>query len=355
LQTIEVVQQQLENRQLRNLNDIQRRLLQVGQVVLWGGGTFAILGLFPYTRWLQPLVLAGPLKVFGIGVITYVVIRASAVLIDRFFAALQDGEFLAPEASQRLALRVSTFSQISKSITAIGCIGVGGLVALSVVGVDVIPLLAGAGIIGLAISFASQSLIKDMINGFLILFEDQYAVGDVIVVDKVGGLVENMTLRITQLRDTEGKLITLPNGSITVVQNLSKDWSRVDLTIEVAYGADLDYALDVIKQVGQQMFSDRDWNGKILEQPDVLGVDKIEHTGILIRVWIKTQPLQQWSVGREFRRRLKNAFDQAGVAIGVPQQSLWFSNSLDMLAHRRLTNGDGHQPRQLIGHSDDAN
>jgi small-conductance mechanosensitive channel len=281
------------------------------------------------------------LQVLGIGLLSYVGIRAIEVLIDQFFDAIAEGQLLEPKASQRLALRVSTFSRVIKSVVTIVFTFVGGLAALSVVGVDLIPLLAGAGIIGIAISFASQSIIKDMINGFLILLEDQYAVGDVITVGEVSGLVENMNLRITQLRNNEGRLITIPNSAIAVVQNLSKDWSRVDIAIDLAYGTDPDRALEVIRQVGESMYSDREWRSKMPEAPEVLGIDELDHTGILIRVWLKTQPLQQWKVGREFRRRLKYALDEAGIEIGSPQQALWFrshdsSMELDEQFQRQL-------------------
>lgn len=350
IKTIATVHHELTKRQERNVSDIKLRLLQGTQALLWGGGTYVILGLFPYTRWLQPLLFSAPLQVLSIGLMTYVVIRVSDVLVDQFFDVLRDGQFLAPETSQRLALRVSTFSRVLKSVTAIVVSLAGGLIGLSLVGVDLIPLLAGAGIIGLAISFASQSIIKDMINGFLILLEDQYAVGDVIMVGEVTGLVENMNLRITQLRNNEGRLITIPNSAIAVVQNLSKDWSRVDIAINVAYGTSPDHALDVICEVAETMYSDREWQPKMPEPPEVLGIDELNHTGILIRVWIKTQPLQQWKVAREFRRRLKLALDQAEIAIGSPQQALWFRSSLD-LTKPLLSEADGdHQPTlQSVG------
>lgn len=322
---LEAVQEQMTLRQQRNLIALQRRLLQVGQLAIWGGGAFVILGLFPYSRWLQPLILLGlgaPLKVLGIVLGTSVAVRITAVLVDRFFQALQEGEFLSPRASQRLALRVSTFSLVLKRTLGIGFVGIGTLVSLATVGVNVGPLLAGAGIIGLAISFASQNVIKDIINGFFILLDDQYAVGDVIVVGEVGGFVENMNLRITQLRNDEGRLITIPNSQVTIVENLSKDWSRVDLKIYVAYDTNVHQAFKVLEQVGLEMLQEPVWRKSILESPEVLGVDELKNTGIMIRVWIKTQPLQQWNVAREYRSRLKLAFDQAEISIGIPQQSV---------------------------------
>lgn len=327
---VSAVQNQIDQRRQRNLNDIRRRLLQVIQLGLWCGGIFVVLGLFPYTRWVQSLVLSGPLKILGVIAVTYLLIRLSDVLIDRFFSALTTNELLSPDTSQRLALRVTTFSRVLRSLVGTVWISMGVLAALSIVGVELGPVLAGAGILGLAISFASQNLIKDFINGLLILWEDQYAVGDVIQIGKAAGLVEYMNLRITQLRNSEGRLISIPNSSITVVENLSKDWSRVDLGITIAYDADVDLAIAVVKQVGEDMTSDPTWKPSIPEPPEVLGVDEIGNDGITLRVWIKTLPLQQWNVAREFRRRLKHALDGEGIAIGLPQQSLWFRNSLDL-------------------------
>ncbi|MEB3338485.1 MAG: mechanosensitive ion channel family protein [Leptolyngbyaceae bacterium] len=327
-----LIKQQRIKQEILDLGEIQRWLLQLGQLGILGAGTFVILGLFPYTRWLQPIVWSTPLKILGILLGIYVLIRASYVLIDRFSGVLETGRFTTPATAHRLSLRVSTFSRVLKSGAAIVCVSIGVLSGLSIVGVNLVPLLAGAGIIGLGISFASQSLIKDMINGFFILLEDQYAVGDVIIVNKVGGFVENMNLRITQLRNNEGRLITIPNSEISIVENLSKDWSRVDLAITVAYGTDPDHALKVINQLSAEIYSDRNWKSKISEPPEVLGIDELDHTGILIRIWIKTQPLQQWAVAREFRRRLKQGMDREGIAIGMPQQSL---------SVRNFSNGQG--------------
>ncbi|NJN88097.1 MAG: mechanosensitive ion channel family protein [Leptolyngbyaceae cyanobacterium SL_7_1] len=332
--TTQLLQRQSTNRQQRRLNEVKRWLMFFGQLGLWGLGLFTIAGLFPYTRAVQPFTLRWlqvPLRLIGITVATYLLIRLSEVIIDRVIWTLKDSATLAPETSQRVALRFSTFARVGKSVVVLLVVGAAVISALYTIGVQVAPLLAGAGIIGLAVSFAAQSVIKDMINGFLILLEDQYGVGDVIVIDAVSGLVENMNLRITQLRNEEGRLITIPNSSITVVQNLSKEWSRVDLAVNVAYQADIDEALSVINQVAQDMSHDRPWKQLILEPPLLLGVDRLDHTGATVRLWIKTQPLKQWEVAREYRRRLKLAFDRADIPIGVPQQSLWLSSSPEEL------------------------
>lgn len=339
------IQQQITLQQQRHFNEIKRRLLQVGQALIWGGGSYVIVGLFPYTRWLHLLLLSIlplPLKLVGIGLSVYVAIRAGAIVIDRFFATLESGTFKDADKSRRLALRFSTYSGVFKSIVWLSCVSIGFLAGLAVLGIDLAPILAGAGIIGLAVSFASQNLIKDGINGFLILFEDQYAVGDVIMVGDVGGLVEYMNLRITQLRNSEGRLITIPNSAITIVQNLSKEWARVDLAIDLAYQTNIDQALGVIQTLANELYREPQWREKMIEPPEILGVDELDHAGILVRVWIKVKPLQHWSVGREFRRRLKQQFDEAGISIGTPQQALMFKNALDLMPV-----ANGHQPPSI--------
>lgn len=331
--TSAAIHQEMTYRQRRTVLDVGRWVTWVAQCVIWGSAFFVIVGFFPYTRWLQAMLLAVmplPLQFLALLWATQVLLRLGSALVDRFFLALQNRMFIAPESSQRIALRFSTFSQVTKSILTVLLISIALLVGLSMIGIQIAPLLAGAGILGLGISFASQSLIKDIINGFFILLEDQYGVGDVVVIGDVAGLVENMNLRITQLRNEEGRLITIPNNTITVVQNLSKEWSRVDLKINVAPNADIDEALALIKQVAQEMTQDPQWRPLILEPPSLLGIDDLTHAGVMVRLWIKTQPLKQWDVAREYRRRLKKALDAASIHIGVPQQLVSFQNAVGL-------------------------
>ncbi|PZU92314.1 MAG: mechanosensitive ion channel protein MscS [Pseudanabaena sp.] len=314
------LQHQLTQQQKANLRDLQCRALELTYVGILGGGTFIVLGLFPYSRWLQSFLLSTPLQVMAIAFLTYLLIRISNLLIERFSGFLKAREFAMLKPYQRMDLRVSTVSRVLKNVAGIIWFSLGFLTILSSIGFDLVPLLAGAGIIGLAISFAAQGLIKDVINGFLIILEDQYAVGDVIVIGDLGGLVENMNLRVTQIRNNEGQLITIPNSSISIVQNLSKDWARVDLTIRVAYATNPDQALDILKNLSNEIYQEPIWRAKIIDPPEVLGIDDLQHSGMLIRIWIKTQPLQQWAVSREFRRRLKLRMEEEGLEIGIPQQ-----------------------------------
>jgi small conductance mechanosensitive channel len=320
-------------------------LFQLTPTGIWGGGSFFILGLFPYTRPFQIGILTAaqfPLRLGFVLLGTYVAIRFTYALIDRFTSTLiSSGALLTPESSERLQLRVSTFSGVTKSIATGICVGVGILLALVSLGIDIVPLLAGASLVGVAVSLASQNLIKDAINGFLIILEDQYALGDVISVGDVGGLVENLNLRMTQVRDSEGRLITIPNGEIKVVANLSSRWSRADLTIPIAYQADTEEALKLIETVAFEMNQESHWQRQILEPPQVLGIDQFGDRGLIIRVWFKTQPLKQWDVAREFRRRLKVALDKAGISISVPQQAIWV-NDEQSLNFQSNGNGKAH-------------
>ncbi len=319
-----------------------REGLQVLQVVLWAGSGLLIIGFFPQTRWLQPLVvdlMRLPFRLTVAGLTAYGLIQLASLWIDRLFLMFQGRTGTHLERSQRLVLRLSTFSQVIKGVVAVLILGITILVVLSWLGVRVAPLIAGAGLIGFAISFASQSLIKDIINGFLVLVEDQYGVGDVITVGTMSGFVETMNLRITQLRATDGQLITIPNSQITIVQNLSKEWSRVDFMIPIGLTANINQALKLVEDEANSMRRDAIWGALILEPPLLLGVDDLTHAGATIRIWIKTQPLKQWDVAREYRRRLKMAFEIAEIPLGVPQQVVQLSGPY--APSRTLVNGQG--------------
>jgi moderate conductance mechanosensitive channel len=321
------ISKQLNQRQQWNLKEVQLRLLQLTQITIWGGGIVFILGLFPQTRFIQFWIISSlriPIRILIVLLVNYLLIRISYALIARFNSAFIVSTYLINrQEHRRLQLRVTTITKISKSIVTIVWITFGIVIILSIVGVDIAPLLAGAGIVGVALSLASQNLIKDAINGFFIILEDQYAVGDVINVGNVSGLVENINLRITQLRDGEGRLITIPNSEIKIVANLSSQWSRADLNIPIAYDVDIDKAMKLIAQVAEKMSEESDWRDHILEAPQVLGVENFGDRGITVKVWIKTEPLKQWDVSREFRRRIKIACDSAGIPIPIPQQQIW--------------------------------
>lgn len=196
---------------------------------------------------------------------------------------------------------------------------------LGAVGLNVGPLLAGAGVVGLAISFGAQSLVKDIFAGLFILFENQFGVGDIVRLGEASGAVERMTLRATFLRDVSGTLHVVPNGEIKHVQNLTRSWSRAVLDIGVAYKEDVDRVIAVMREVGREMWEDRDWRPFLVEEAAVLGVESFGESSVNIRMISKTLPLKQWEVARELRRRLKRRFDAEGIEIPFPQRTLRWS------------------------------
>ena len=262
--------------------------------------------------------LGTPLSVLLFLLVTRLTLKGGDALCD--FLARHWSE---QKSIQRNTLRARTLAKASKGwLRAIVYLILGVVIAYHLHQLGTITRVVAVvlGFFSFALSLASQSLLKDLLAGLLILWEDQYAVGDVIVIGEQGGLVESISLRVTKLRNLEGELITIPNGSIGIVRNLSSEWSRVNYAIEVSYDADVDRVLQVIEAIAQQMYHDPQWQEQILEAPEILGIDRLSHQGILIRLIIKTQPLQQWPVGREFRLRLKKAFDEQGIEIGIPRQ-----------------------------------
>ena len=226
----------------------------------------------------------------------------------------------------RAAMRTETLGNVLRSIASLVIWVTAVFVAvgsLNTANIELGPLIAGAGIVGVALGFGSQSLVKDFLSGIFMLIEDQYGVGDIVDVGPATGVVEGITLRTTRLRDVEGVLWHVPNGEISRVGNLSQQWSRSLLDIPVAYTTDLDEAIDVIKRTADELWNDPEWRSLILEEPDVWGVEQFGDSAILIRVVLKTVPAQQWAVSRELRMRVKAAFDDAHIEIPFPQQTVW--------------------------------
>jgi small conductance mechanosensitive channel len=189
--------------------------------------------------------------------------------------------------------------------------------------VDIAPLLASVGVAGLAVSLGSQTLIKDLIGGFLILAENQYAVGDVIQAGDVKGTVERLTLRATYVRDVDGHLHVVPNGEVRIVSNLTKDWSRARVDVGVAYEEDLDRALGVLAGVAEAFAEDADFGPQLLEPPQVLGPVSLGDWAITVRVMVKTQPGKQWDIARELQRRILGACEREDVTLPYPRQEVW--------------------------------
>ncbi len=195
------------------------------------------------------------------------------------------------------------------------------MVLLQQLGISITPILASAGIVGIAIGFGAQSLVKDIFAGFMILLEDQYGIGDVIKVGDTSGTVEHLTLRSTWVRGLDGALTTIPNGTINQVSNFSKEWLRVVLDVEVGYEEDLDHAMRVMLETARQMKEDMPHD--ILEEPAMLGVDKMTSDSVMLRLAVKTAPARQAEIGRDLRRRIKLAFDREGIKAAPGRQIIF--------------------------------
>lgn len=236
---------------------------------------------------------------------------AAVWIIDGIFRRLSGAfENLKPERS---AQRAQTLTTILRSTIKAVILFIAALTTLGKIGIDLNPILASAGILGLAVGFGAQSLIKDLLSGFFIVLEDQYGVGDVVMIGDKGGVVEAMNLRITKLRNLDGDLITIPNGTIGVVSNQSKGWARAVVDVGIAPHENVDRAMEIMLEAAKELHAE--WPDRILETPTLLGVDEIHANRISLRLMAKTLPLEQWAVGRELRRRIKNAFDRDGIEL----------------------------------------
>lgn len=198
------------------------------------------------------------------------------------------------------------------------------LIMLREIGIEVGPLLASAGIVGLAIGFGAQNLVRDVISGFFIILENQIRVGDVAVINGTGGLVEAINFRTTVLRDLAGIVHFFPNGTITTLSNMTTEWSAYVFDIGVAYKENTDEVTKVIREVADSMMADEDMKHLIIEPPEIFGVDKLDNSAVVIKGRIKTLPIQQWTVGREFLRRIKLSFDEKNIEIPFPHSTLYF-------------------------------
>lgn len=198
---------------------------------------------------------------------------------------------------------------------------------LSEIGLNISPIIAGVGVIGIAIGFGAQSLVKDLIAGLFIILENQYRKGDVVKIADTSGLVEEINLRRTLLRDMDGVVHSVPNGEIRVASNYTKEWSRVNMNISVSYDTDLKHAIEVINRVGKELAEDPDWMGAILTPPRALRVDNLGDSGIDIKILGETKPMRQWDVMGELRLRLKKAFDVEGIDIPYPHTKVYFGNA----------------------------
>lgn len=235
-------------------------------------------------------------------------------------------ERIIPDKDPLLAMeakkRAQTLGNILRHALLILLLLTAALMILGELGIQLGPLLATAGIGAVAVGFGAQSLVRDVINGFFILLENQYRIGDVVQIAGVSGLVESLTLRRTVLRDLDGKVHTIPNGEIRIVSNLSKEWSRAVLDLAISYREDIDQVTQVLLEIGKELEGEEAYRGSILEPLQVLGIERFGESELILRLMIKTVPLKQWEIGRELRRRIKIRFEERGIEIPYPHRVL---------------------------------
>ncbi|MBC7373525.1 MAG: mechanosensitive ion channel family protein [Frankiales bacterium] len=229
----------------------------------------------------------------------------------------------APLLNERRKQRTQTIGSVLRSVTSIVVFSVATTMVLSELSFDLAPIITSAGIVGVALGFGAQNLVKDFLNGMFMILEDQYGVGDAIDTGEASGIVEAVGLRVTRLRSVDGTVWHIRNGEIIRIGNMSQGWSRALLDISVAYETDTDLAATTIKRVADSVWKDPELGPLVLEEPEVWGVENLGIDGIAIRLVVKTAPLEQWKIARELRRRVKAAFAEAGIEIPFPQRSLW--------------------------------
>ncbi len=291
-------------------------------------------------------LLDRPLRILFILLLAWIVVRLGRRTVMRFATSLAatptdprlralremgPGKVLIEEREQaRAQARAETIGLVLRSVVSAVVWTLAAMLALGEVGLDLGPLIAGAGIGGIALGFGAQSVVRDFLSGLFMLIEDQYGVGDIIDAGEATGTVEKVSLRTTTLRDVRGVVWHIPNGEILRVGNFSQLWSRALIDIEVAYDTDLRFAMGVVQRIADELWEDPEWGGdEVMERPEVWGVQDLGASGIAIRLVIKTEPSQQWAVERELRLRLKEGLDAAGIEIPFPQSTVWLRNQGD--------------------------
>jgi len=285
-------------------------------------------------RWL----MSSGLRVILIFVGAFVVVRLAGFITRRVENAFEDND---PSTTSEREKQAATLGKVVRNIIRILVWGVAIMMVLKELGIDIGPILAGVGVLGLAVGFGAQSLVKDFLAGMFVLVENQYNVGDVIKAGGVSGLVEKITLRATTLRDLEGNVHIIPNGAIDVVTNKTRVWSRFVLDIGVAYKENVDEVMGVLKEIGDELVGDPQFASMITAPLEVLGVEDFADSAVVIRVMFTTQPLKQWTVGREFRRRVKNTFDAKGIEIPFPHTTIYLGDAAPMNGIMRVKVDEG--------------
>jgi small conductance mechanosensitive channel len=257
--------------------------------------------------------------VLAIGYVAIRFVRLGLRQLERVMIVASDKK---DQESGTASKRAATLTGILRTIALSAIWAIIIIESLQLVGLDIAPILAGAGILGLAVGFGAQNLVRDLISGFFIILEDQVRLGDVAVINGTGGAVETITFRTISLRDFSGVVHIFPNGGITTLSNMTKDWSAFVLDMGVAYREDTDRVVEVMRAVGEELRQDQQLGALIVEPIEIVGVENFADSAVTIRARIKTKPAEQWKIGREYRRRLKKAFDAQHIEIPFPMRTL---------------------------------
>ena len=262
------------------------------------------------------------LRIVLIIIAAYVGLRLLRLAFNRLETLLIRAAATAEVIPGAATKRIRTLMSVMWTIVAGLVWFVAVLTTLGQMGVNVTPVLAGAGIVGLAIGFGAQNLVKDLVNGFFLILENQVRVGDVAIINGTGGLVEAISFRTIVLRDEAAVVHVFPNGAVTTLSNMTKDWSAYIINVNVAYKEDPDRVVDAMRRVAEEMYAEPKYRSAMLEPIEIFGVDGFTELAFTIKARLKTQPLQQFTIGREYRRRLKKAFDAEGIEMPLSQRML---------------------------------
>lgn len=283
--------------------------------------------------------------------IAMAVLRKCVDRMERNLISKSAAEGEPPSESQK---RIETITRLLRQGIMLALWITASMVILRELGVEIGPIIASAGIVGLAVGFGAQNLVRDIISGFFIILENQIRVGDVAVINDTGGLVEQINFRTTVLRDLSGTVHIFPNGSITKLSNMTNEWSAYVFNIGVAYKENTDTVIALMKEVGKTMFAEARYKHMMLGEPEIFGVNDLADSAVVIQGRIKTRPIRQWDVGREFLRRVKHSFDANGIEIPFPQRSLNLAEASMPLFKKLLESSQSEQEKSATETGADA-
>lgn len=297
-------------------------VLGVAVLAMWALIGYWLLTIFPFTRTFANQLSGRFVQLATLWIVIAVLNRAIGLAIARAAESWRSNLLLTAEQRARMKLRSPTLVRSAENLKSILVWTIAIVWTFSILAISTVSILTIGAVVAFAFSFATQSLIKDYLNGFLILAEDQFAIGDTVTIGGVSGTVEDLTLRITRIRTDEGRLVTIPNSTIMAVENATRSWARVDYRVSIAGSSDVERATAVLQNVLDGLTTDPRWIKAILEPPQVLGVDAVSYAGVVLRAWIKTVPSERAALSREINQRVGDAFRRNGIAIGASQSAL---------------------------------